>query len=1051
MLQNFIAKVIHATVKLKTKLLIVEDKAFIKTLDAEKIVDNGQVYGKTGDIRELVIEPMLGQGEKPGPGKNCNFEGTVAKPARADHTHRIPGKGNDQVLGHVRLCDDIDKDYDKDRGYAATPKAVRTIANAYLKLDGSSQMSGTIKTVGNSANTSYEGARHAIKIGSASYLTDLGTPGVTHIISATAPENGALAFGKSKSTILLSKNTGHLYVRNDAQEAITDDQGEHFTVSGERMLLDYEVEFFLDNTKKTYWMPARAGWYRIYCVGPGGAGAAGVAKCIKSSCLGDFHGDNTKPADYANYTKYESGSLPTGVAIAGCGGGGGGVAITDIYVPTIPYSYSGKANGTVKVPQTNDNGDIIYVDGVIQYDTETCYVETVLAKEATLVIDAYKASVSNLFAVTGTTKRFEAEDVDADLDDVELIVESDPMIGWRGFPATKGSTTMANGGKNYLHSMKTPAASSCLSNLGQLMTSRFYGFEVVNASNGIVVGAYLSNKYGSDTKIWNGDYFLRFGKRWDPTSAGASQIYTTGTSTTETQAVWICYSSSHKEKFRLEEGPRGASNKTHYQCFTQLIVDTTPFNDPKGATLAKLDLTKMTPVGPSYVTGVHLGFPHVHPKNYHNINSDNSTNVYEYWDVTFSAPGLGGNATGGDVNFVGGMGGMNGTFSNDVTDRTGELPPLKRVTNTSDEELDIPDYVSFPNTNNQSVAGNKMRIRSDGYCGGVPGRNGITGSIGANGVAGSVLQKAIWEQTWNSSTSKMVQTNVGTTFARSGYGSGLNITELGNYTGDIKSKTANYTKHAVTVNKKGGGQGLYGGGGGGGCAIISKAKSGGCSSTCGTAGKAGAGCIVIAYFGDCEPKSQTNLSNPSLNVDTNKDLIPDYYEVFLTYQKDETSVDKLEYDPKRTVIPLYENGELSEWGTGTLDPDRHRPTNITPAPGYGGDPIYTPSDTTFSNSSETNILVSFERDSTQWFNVSFIAGEHGSLSGSTEYQFVLTGSPILAAGSASPELGKNMTAVYIPTPIADTGYHFKEWTPSIPSTVTSTATYTATFEADATT
>lgn len=70
------------------------------------------------------------------------------------------------------------------------------------------------------------------------------------------------------------------------------------------------------------------------------------------------------------------------------------------------------------------------------------------------------------------------------------------------------------------------------------------------------------------------------------------------------------------------------------------------------------------------------------------------------------------------------------------------------------------------------------------------------------------------------------------------------------------------------------------------------------------------------------------------------------------------------------------------------------------------------------------------------YNINFVAGQNGSLEGSSSFSDILAG------------LGFYDT-VAVPTPIADEGYHFTGWTPELPGedeTVSADATYTANFE-----
>ena len=66
------------------------------------------------------------------------------------------------------------------------------------------------------------------------------------------------------------------------------------------------------------------------------------------------------------------------------------------------------------------------------------------------------------------------------------------------------------------------------------------------------------------------------------------------------------------------------------------------------------------------------------------------------------------------------------------------------------------------------------------------------------------------------------------------------------------------------------------------------------------------------------------------------------------------------------------------------------------------------------------------------YTVTFQAGANGSLTGTTSFSNI-------ASGTAWA------SAVSVPTPAANTGYSYNNWTPSFPSTITASATHTANF------
>ena len=75
----------------------------------------------------------------------------------------------------------------------------------------------------------------------------------------------------------------------------------------------------------------------------------------------------------------------------------------------------------------------------------------------------------------------------------------------------------------------------------------------------------------------------------------------------------------------------------------------------------------------------------------------------------------------------------------------------------------------------------------------------------------------------------------------------------------------------------------------------------------------------------------------------------------------------------------------------------------------------------------------FETDNDKWATVTFVAGENGSLAGETSHTVL--------KGTAWSE-------ITVPTPSANSGYKFKDWTPEFPETITESKTYTANFETD---
>lgn len=75
----------------------------------------------------------------------------------------------------------------------------------------------------------------------------------------------------------------------------------------------------------------------------------------------------------------------------------------------------------------------------------------------------------------------------------------------------------------------------------------------------------------------------------------------------------------------------------------------------------------------------------------------------------------------------------------------------------------------------------------------------------------------------------------------------------------------------------------------------------------------------------------------------------------------------------------------------------------------------------------------FEEDPSQYATVTFLAGNHGSLSGTASYRVLK---------------GTAWTEISVPVCIADEFYVFNSWTPTFPDTITEDVTFTASFTAD---
>lgn len=118
----------------------------------------------------------------------------------------------------------------------------------------------------------------------------------------------------------------------------------------------------------------------------------------------------------------------------------------------------------------------------------------------------------------------------------------------------------------------------------------------------------------------------------------------------------------------------------------------------------------------------------------------------------------------------------------------------------------------------------------------------------------------------------------------------------------------------------------------------------------------------------------------------------------------------------------------AEWGSITV------PTPVANA-GYvfkGWTPALP--DSTDTINANAAYVAEFEYDASQYATVTFVAGDNGTINGTSAYTVL--------KGTKWSEIG-------VPTCTADAGYKFDAWTPSFPETVTEDATYTATFVYDA--
>ncbi|MBA7557641.1 hypothetical protein ES705_50405 [subsurface metagenome] len=95
------------------------------------------------------------------------------------------------------------------------------------------------------------------------------------------------------------------------------------------------------------------------------------------------------------------------------------------------------------------------------------------------------------------------------------------------------------------------------------------------------------------------------------------------------------------------------------------------------------------------------------------------------------------------------------------------------------------------------------------------------------------------------------------------------------------------------------------------------------------------------------------------------------------------------------------------------------------------DPVL-PADTDQINADVT-YTANFEKDDDQWATVTFVAGDNGSLIGTTEFEVLK---------------GTLWSVITVPTPDPDTGYEFDAWDPVLPADtdqINADVTYTANF------
>ena len=241
------------------KNLTVNGKTTMKELTVEKIVDNGKVYGDTSEIKELTWDSAT----------NKNAEGSIEKPARVDHTHKIP------VPKTLTI-----KNYNETSSVSYNAKSDQT-----LKID-------------------YNFTGAAAK-DHASTTTNFGVGDKTnygHVKLTDELTESNKEYGCSDGCAITPK------IINTLKQDINNTYAKKTEC--------YGVETFItpkSGSDFLKWSPSRSGLYRIYLIGGGGYGAPG--KAVKTS---------GSPTD--------STGLGLGTVVAGYGGSGGDVVEIDLWV-----------------------------------------------------------------------------------------------------------------------------------------------------------------------------------------------------------------------------------------------------------------------------------------------------------------------------------------------------------------------------------------------------------------------------------------------------------------------------------------------------------------------------------------------------------------------------------------------------------------------------------------------------------------------------------------------------------------------------------------------
>ena len=186
------------------------------------------------------------------------------------------------------------------------------------------------------------------------------------------------------------------------------------------------------------------------------------------------------------------------------------------------------------------------------------------------------------------------------------------------------------------------------------------------------------------------------------------------------------------------------------------------------------------------------------------------------------------------------------------------------------------------------------------------------------------------------------------------------------------------------------------------------------------------------------PKAEENVLEVYYEKDENHDSIPDKYQVKVTFKVDGGTWSNKTSDPIVKWLTLKDgSGNWSVDGSASYT----TPTGMictTSFPGYfatgswstpapNADGIYRKAD---DGKEFTYSWTQGDKDDSQWATVTFVAGEHGSLTGTTTVTVLK---------------GTAWNTITVPGTAPEAGYKFKEWTPDFPETITESATYAASF------